>query len=64
VSTKSPLTVNPALVESGVATVEEVRKSQMSSEMYRNPVMYDLFCGGEESGKIKYIHFFNISFSR
>jgi hypothetical protein len=26
----------------------------MSSEMYRNPVMYDLFCGGVESGKIKY----------
>jgi hypothetical protein len=48
------MTVNPALVESGVATVEEVRKLLMSSEMYRNPVMYDLFCGGVESGKIKY----------
>jgi hypothetical protein len=45
------MTVNPALVKSGVATVEEVRKLLMSSEMYRNPVMYDLFCGGVESGK-------------
>ena len=31
------MTVTPALVESGVATVEEVRKLLMSSEMYRNP---------------------------
>ena len=48
------MTVTPALVESGVATVDEVRKLLMSSEMYRNPVLYDLFCGGVESGKIKY----------
>jgi hypothetical protein len=48
------MTVTPALVESGVATVDELRKLLMSSEMYRNPVLYDLFCGGVESGKIKY----------
>ena len=48
------MTVTPALVESGVATVDEVRKLLMSSEMYRNPVLYDLFCGGVESGKIKH----------
>ncbi len=48
------MTVNPALVESGVATVEGVRKLLMPNKMYRNPVMYDLFCGGVESGKIKY----------
>jgi hypothetical protein len=48
------MTVNSALVESGVATVAGVRKLLMSNKMYRNPVMYDLFCGGVESGKIKY----------
>ena len=48
------MTVTPDLVESGVTTVDEVRKLLMSSEMYRNPVLYDLFCGGVESGKIKY----------
>ncbi len=46
--------VTPDLVESGVATVEAVRKLLMSKKMYRNPVMYDLFCGGVESGKINY----------
>lgn len=45
--------VTPALVESGLATVEAVRKLLMSKQMYRNPVMYDLFCGGVESGKLK-----------
>ncbi len=43
--------VNPDLLESGVTTVEGVRKLLMSKKMYRNPVMYDLFCGGVESGK-------------
>ncbi len=46
--------VNLDLVESGVTTVEGVRKLLMSKKMYRNSVMYDLFCGGVESGKIKY----------
>ena len=47
------MNVTPALVESGLTTVEAVRKLLMSNQMYRNPVMYDLFCGGVESGKFK-----------
>ncbi len=51
---KGDMKLNPDLVESGVATVEGVRKLLMSEKMYRNPVMYDLICGGVESGKLKY----------
>jgi hypothetical protein len=50
---KGEMKVTPEMVESGVATVEAVRKLLMSKKMYRNQTMYDLFCSGVESGKIK-----------
>lgn len=47
------MTVNPALVETGVTTVEQVRDLLKSSQLYRNQAMYNLLCGGLESGKLK-----------
>ncbi len=45
--------VSAAVVESGLATVEDVRACLKSADMYRNPVLYDLLCSGIESGKLK-----------
>ena len=47
------MTVNPALVETGVMTVSQVRDLLKSSQLYRNQAMYNLLCGGLESGKLK-----------
>ena len=47
------MTVNPALVETGVTTVSQVRDLLKSAELYRNQAMYNLLCGGVESGKLK-----------
>ncbi len=51
---KGDMQVNQDLVQSGVTSVDAVRKLLKSKNMYRNPVMYNLFCSGIESGKIKY----------
>jgi hypothetical protein len=42
-----------AVVQSGLQTVEDVRACLKSSNMYLNPVLYDLSCSGIESGKLK-----------
>jgi hypothetical protein len=46
--------LTPALVQSGVPSVDALRKLIRSKNMYLNPVMYDLFCSGIESGNFKY----------
>jgi hypothetical protein len=45
--------LNPAIVATGIATVEQLRDLIKSDAMYRNPAVYNLFCRGLESGKIK-----------
>ena len=45
--------LNPAIVATGIATVEQLRDLIKSDAMYRNPAVYNLICGGLESGKIK-----------
>ena len=49
-----PMKVSPAVVESGLLTVEDVRACLHSKQMYLNPVLYDLICSGLESGKLKH----------
>jgi hypothetical protein len=49
-----PMKVMPAVVESGLLTVEDVRACLHSKQMYLNPVLYDLICSGIESGKLKH----------
>ncbi len=49
-----PMKVVEAVVQSGLATVEDVRACLKSAaNMYLNPVVYDLLCSGIESGKLK-----------
>ncbi len=45
--------VNMELVKTGLTTVAHVRACLKSEEMYLNPTMYNLFCCGLESGKLK-----------
>jgi hypothetical protein len=47
------MVVKQALVDTGVTTVDAVRKLIRSADMYKNPAMYSLICGGVESGKFK-----------
>jgi hypothetical protein len=51
---KGDMQVNQVLVQSGVTSVDAVMKLLKSKRMYRNPVLYNLFCSGIESGRIKY----------
>ena len=48
-----PMSVNLALVQTGLTTVKDVRSCLTSEEMYLNPAMYNLLCCGLESGKTK-----------
>jgi hypothetical protein len=50
---EKPMKVSKAVVDSGLKTVEAVRKCLKSEDMYLNPVLYDLLCSGLESGKLK-----------
>ena len=50
---KGEFEVNQALVDSGVTSVDALRKLIRSKKMFCNPVLYNLFCSGIESGKIK-----------
>ena len=50
---QADMKVNPALVASGLATVQDVRDCLKSEEMYLNPALYNLLCCGLESGKLK-----------
>jgi hypothetical protein len=52
---KADMAVNPAIIDTGINTVEEVRALLKSDHMYRNAAMYNLLCGGVESGKLKKI---------
>jgi hypothetical protein len=47
------MVVSPALADSGLTTVPQVRACLKSSAMYTNPVMYRLLCEGVESGLLK-----------
>ena len=47
------MVVVKALVDTGVTTVDAVRELIRSADMYQNPAMYNLICGGVESGKFK-----------
>jgi hypothetical protein len=49
-----PMKVSPAVVASGLLTVEDVQACLHSKKMYLNPVLYDLLCSGIESGKLKH----------
>ena len=48
-----PMSVNLALIETGLTTVKDVRSCLTSEEMYLNPAMYNLLCCWLESGKTK-----------
>jgi hypothetical protein len=48
-----PMKVSKAVFESGLTTVDDVRKCLRSEDMYLNPVLYNLICSGIESGKLK-----------
>jgi hypothetical protein len=52
---KADMAVNPALIDTGINTVDEVRGLLKSKQLYRNAAMYNLICGGVESGKLKKI---------
>ena len=45
--------LNPAIYATGIVTVEQLRSLIKSYAMYCNTAVYNLFCGGLESGKIK-----------
>jgi hypothetical protein len=51
--TGGEMKLNPGIVATGITTVEQLRDLIMSDAMYRNSAVYNLFCGGLESGKIK-----------
>ena len=42
------------MVQGGVTSVDALRKLIRSKNMYVNPVIYDIFCSGIESGNLKY----------
>jgi hypothetical protein len=50
---ETAMVVSPALADSGLITVPQVRACLKSSAMYTNPVMYRLLCEGVESGLLK-----------
>ena len=50
---QADMKVTPALVASGLATVQDVRDCLKSEEMYLNPALYNLLWCGLESGKLK-----------
>jgi hypothetical protein len=50
---ETAMVVSPALADSGLTTVPQVRACLKSSAMYTNPVMYRLLCEGVESGLLK-----------
>ena len=52
---KADMAINPALIHTGIQTVEEVRGLLKSNKLYRNAALYNLLCGGVESGKLKKI---------
>jgi hypothetical protein len=41
------------VIQSGIETVEELRTIIKSAKMYTNEVLYDFFCAGLESGRLK-----------
>jgi hypothetical protein len=45
--------VNTVVVKTGLTTVADVRNCLKSEAMYLNPALYNLFCCGLESGKLK-----------
>jgi hypothetical protein len=47
------MVVVPALVASGLSTTEDVRQCIKSNGMYLNSVLFNLFCGGLESGMLR-----------
>ena len=51
--TEGDMEINPAIKATGVTTVEELRELIKSDDMYLNPALYSLICGGVESGKFK-----------
>ncbi len=51
--TAGEMVVKQALVDTGVTTVDAVHDLIRSANIYRNPAMYSLICGGVESGKFK-----------
>ena len=50
---EAPMELCPALIETGLSTVAEVRACLKSNRLYANPVMYRLLCEGVESGQLK-----------
>ncbi len=50
---EAPMEVCPALSETGLTTVAQVRACLKSNRLYANPVMYRLLCEGVESGQLK-----------
>jgi hypothetical protein len=50
---EAPMEVCPALIETGLLSVAQVRACLKSNTLYANPVMYRLLCEGVESGQLK-----------
>ncbi len=45
--------VSPEIARSDLTTIAALRDCIKSDEMYLNPAVYNLLCGGVESGKLK-----------
>jgi hypothetical protein len=52
-ATGAPILLSDNIIQSGIETVEELRKIIKSDKMYTNEVIYDFFCAGLESGRLK-----------
>ena len=51
--TDGDMEINSAITATGINTVDALRELIKSDDMYRNPALYSLICGGVESGKFK-----------
>jgi hypothetical protein len=49
----SPILLSANIQQSGIESVEELRNMIKSDKMYTNEVLYDYFCAGLESGRLK-----------
>jgi hypothetical protein len=53
VDDETEIMLSPAVIESGITSVSELRELIKSPAMYKNEVVFNLFCLGLESGMLK-----------
>jgi hypothetical protein len=49
----APILLSDHIIQSGIETVADLRQIIKSDKMYDNEVIYDFFCAGLESGRLK-----------